>query len=169
MAAKKKKRGQSILEFVILVPLFLSALLFLLGVHSALQISINNQKFARSRLIFLFFNNRWGLESSFSRNTKKNTFFTRYWVGVDKEIVRSSDGAPTAPTQQIGRKIAGAADNDAAGEVDYSGTRQNIRIRTTVFTCLPPHGVNFTQPFSDGGMGESTFKQGGFIFCGNDK
>lgn len=90
MAARSKiqsrRKGQSMLEFAILLPILVLLFQILIETESAVSSAIVNQKYARSTLNYLMFNHRQYMEFKFSRNRENGNYHRRYWVGVDDKI-----------------------------------------------------------------------------------
>src|SRR5688500_8394742 len=52
----KEETGQSILEFLMMLPMLIGFCIMLMRVNMAIQISIVNQQYARAQTLFLTFN-----------------------------------------------------------------------------------------------------------------
>ncbi len=165
-AAKRRQRGQSLVEFAFMVPLILGMLVFLRQVNMAINSSIVNQRYARATLHFLTFNHRWYPEQKFVQRNSHGTFMRRWWVGVEEQKAPDDEdsSAPIAPTITIGRlpgsDTAGVPAPDDVGH-------GKVRIRTTSFICLAPFGNKLEKPYSQGGMPNDGFLDGGnsFRYC----
>lgn len=160
MKKKKSNSGQSILEFAFLIPIFATILFLIIEVETAISMSIVNQKYSRNHMHFLFFNHRQYPQHDFVQKQKGDSM-RRWWIGVDDNSTynKLNNIVPKAPTQKIG-KIKPSQD-EQAGDVDE---RQNVRIRTMVFTCVPPYGDKLGF-FSEQNLSETTFSAGGYRFC----
>lgn len=147
-------------EFAFLMPILVGMLLLLIQVEIAISTAIVNQKYARQHLHFLLFNNRFYPEPAFLA-LNSGRFMQRWWVGVDDNInFNRPEPVPHAPTRKIGRGKLPEDDNQ-----DNPSRRQNVRVRESAFICTAPFGVNISQPFSEGNLGEETFAAGNFHYC----
>ncbi len=148
MAARKTLRnesGQSVLEFVLMLPLLVGMAILMLRVNMAIQVSIANQKYSRAQTLFLAFNSayfpqidRWGLEQgAFPLNQLR--------LGVSEDKAPTDEDAterfiPSAVTQIVARTKAKAGpDGNAQEEPDKRGL---VRIRTTVTLCSQSHLIS---------------------------
>jgi len=148
------------------VPIIVSMIIVLMQVESAISTSIVNQRYARSTLHFLMLSSRYYLELGFLKNLNTGLYMRRFWVGVDDNIdYQNKNVHPKAPIRAIGRM---PGDDTAQTEFSYNGggitTRQNVRIRSTAFVCLPPFSLSGDQLMTEGNMSEETFT-GGYQFC----
>lgn len=160
MIKRRKNAGQSILEFAFLIPIFAAILFLVVEVETAISMSIVSQKYARNHMHFLFFNHRQYPQHDFIRRSNGD-LMKRWWIGVDDNSTynKINNIIPKAPTQKVG-KIKPSQD-EQPGDVDE---RQNVRIRTMVFTCLPPYGDK-SGFFSEQNLGENIFLTGGYRYC----
>lgn len=131
------RRGQSLVEFVFMVPVLIGMFFLLLRVDQAIQVSIVNQKYSRQRLFELVGNSPQ--YPDLARVTAlKDRGDNRLVVGVSEESTLNlgSDFQPSAPTMMITRSRKAAL-----GGSNENGTepvrRANIRIRNTVEICTP--------------------------------
>jgi hypothetical protein len=176
MVAKKKnrKRGQSMLEFALLVPIIVLMLQILIETESAVSTAIVNQKYSRNTMQFLMFNHRNYLERHFVAKKSDASYLTRYWIGVSNDVMTNeSAGAavkPKAPLRPIGlvKKLPSDADSEQPQtEYDDIEERKYLRIRTSIFTCVPPLSVNNNGLLAEGNMREDTFT-GKYRYCDID-
>ncbi|MBC7691387.1 MAG: hypothetical protein H7222_06420 [Methylotenera sp.] len=142
MVVKWDESGQSLLEFLIMLPMMLGLVLILVRVNSAVQVSIVNQQYARSTAHWLAFNS-----STYpSRKTIEADFLpfnaSQLVVGVsENRLGIDDDGAPqpVASTQQVtrGRKPA----NDDSDRENLK-ERALVRVRTTVALCTQVNSID---------------------------
>jgi hypothetical protein len=136
--------GQSIFEFMIMLPILVALFMILARMNSAIQVSIVNQKYARSQALFLAFNSPFypRLEQKMVLASSKNN---QMIMGVSENAapVDGSDYVPRAATQPITRN-KGARASDAPKEEPR--LRANVRIRNTVTLCTPLVVLNTGQP-----------------------
>lgn len=168
--SERRRRGQSLVEFAFLMPMFIGMMVFLRDVNIAMNMGIVNKKYSRATLHFLTFNHRWYPEQNFIQQYSRNRFMHRWWVGVEDEredMDKNNDKiSPKAPTIAVGRysKGHGSAPEDDTPGIDIQ-RRHKVRIRTMSFICLPPFGDKLGMQFSEGSMGEDTFHAPGFAYC----
>jgi hypothetical protein len=163
---RKRRLGQSLVEFAFLMPLLLGMIFILRDVEMAINAAIVNNRYSRATLHFLLFNHRWYPEASFT-TLSKGVFMRRWWLGVeDDKTETSSTKAPKAPVIKVGVK-PGRDDEATGAELaqDSITSRQKVRIRATSFICLPPRGIKSDSPFQRGAMDDSSFRAPGFPFC----
>ncbi len=163
---RKRRSGQSMLEFAVLLPIFVLLLQVLVQVEMAISTAIVNQKYARGTLHFLMFNHRNYMEMKFL--TKNDgTLMRRFWVGVDDKINygAATTVKPEAPTRFIGQPRQKLPE-DGLAQVEYDeiNRRQKVRIRVTAFTCIPPLAANGQNLLTEDNMREDTFS-GNYRYC----
>lgn len=133
MERQSGEEGQSLVEFIMLMPIVLTFLWYLIHVSLAINKSIVGQKHARSQLFLKMWNHRSG---PISRD-----FFTsdrsHFYVGVSQELTGQNE-RPKAPIERLGlgavpKKLTDA--NDDPGEPPPNSLRQDIRVRTVFGIC----------------------------------
>lgn len=131
---KEDQEGQSVLEFLLFLPVFLTLLLLLYRIQLAIQVSIVNQQYARSQALFLTFNHpyypelvRQGLMRQYPLN--------QMVLGVSDNLASGESYSPQATLQSIIRpgKPLGS---DAPKEEPL--LRGKVRVRGTVTLCTSP-------------------------------
>jgi len=139
----KNERGQSLMEFVFMLPLMIGLVMLVIRVNSAIQVSIVNQKYSRAQVLAIAYNSpiypslRWRTGDGDIFVSKGNN---RMVVGVSDQIV-TGDGTipPKATTQRIVDADADVGNNDPQKEHE---TRGNIRVRNTVSLCTMSFSVS---------------------------
>lgn len=143
---RKSERGQSLVEFLMLMPIILTFLWYLVHVSLAINKSIVGQKHTRSQLFLKMWNHRSGPVLKDYDTSDRSHFF----VGVSDEVTVQNTKAK-APVETLGigakpKKMPEA--NDEAGEPAPNSLRQNIRVRTVFGICTHrkqnPSGVGLT-------------------------
>jgi hypothetical protein len=129
----RNEEGQSIVEFLLMLPLMFGIAMTLLWVNSAIQIGIVDQQYARAQVLFLAFNSPFYPE--YTKQVQMVEQGTNQMVmGVSDNAI--PDGAtivPKATTQQITRNsIAKTASNENRAEPK---DRSIVRVRNTVTLC----------------------------------
>lgn len=143
---KRDEKGQSLVEFLMLMPIILTMLWYLVHVALAINKSIVGQKHARSQLFLKLWNHRSG--------PVKRDYFTsdrsHFYVGVSDDVTVQNN-RPKAPIESLGigakpKKLPEA--NDEPGEVEPNTLRQNVRVRTVMGICthrkVNPSGSGLT-------------------------
>lgn len=160
-----KKRGQSMLEFALLLPLIILIFKIMIETQTAISTAIVNQKYARGSMHYLFFNHRTP-ELFFAMGQDK--VLRRYWVGISDNIIfgQQENIRPIAPERPIGGLGKGPIiEEPAQTEYEDITERQRVRVRVTSFTCFPPIAVNGTQLLSESNIVEDTFIGSSYQYC----
>lgn len=131
----KNEEGQSVLEFLFMLPLMLGLIALMTRVNTAIQASIVDQQYARAQTTFLTFNSPVYpvLRLQASELNQKN--YNQMMIGVSNNIISGDQAEPEAMTTMIARSpaVANRANNDA--QVDGPSSRALVRIRNTVTLC----------------------------------
>ena len=135
------EEGQSVLEFLLMLPVMMGLVILMIRVNSAIQVSIVDQQYARAQVLFLTFGSPIfpQIKQRVSNLDAKN--YNQIVMGVSDNLTASSGGAyvPEASTQNVARnrKVAAMADDTPQTEPnpDQGGLRANVRIRNTVSLC----------------------------------
>ena len=132
--------GQSMLEFVLLLPLFIGIFFLMLRLNSATQISIVNQKYARTTTLRLTYNHPWFVKFSPVGTTSNGVNAARYHretIGISDEFT-DGNRRPIATSFLITRTPASArGETKDANAQSEPAERAFVRIRNTVTLCLP--------------------------------
>lgn len=165
------ERGQSVLEFVFMLPILIGLIVVMVRSNTAIQISIVNQKYARAQALWLAFNSPYFPRLSFRKAGGENDQFIRHGynrmvIGMAEQPVGDTGGKAIASTQVVvrGGNTQGASGPSQTEPID----RSEIRIRTTVALCTQTNVVVTAQgirPAEGDNIGEKSV----FDFCrGND-
>jgi hypothetical protein len=130
--------GQSLLEFLLLLPFLLGLTILMIRANQAIQISIVNQQYARAQTHFITFNspyypdNRVGRRDEMIRNGVHAITLGVGEKSIGGDDEESSD-IPEAPMQMVARSEQKAGPKPAAQEEsERSGW---VRIRNTITLC----------------------------------
>lgn len=133
-----RESGQSILEFLLMLPMMVGLVLILLRVNQAIQVSIVNQQYSRMHALWLNFNSPVYPQLALKEPHLTTQLDNQMVIGVSDNIA-PTDGTrfqPVASTSYVARK-RGISDQD-----DQSVTkRANVRIRDTVTICTQSNVV----------------------------
>jgi hypothetical protein len=132
------ERGQSLLEFLFLMPLMFGLTALMFKISLAINMSIVNQQYARAQALYLAFNSpeypervRPGSKTGFDLGQEH-----RMTLGVSENVAPPAgeryDPQPMVAT--IARAAKGLGRGPAKAEPDK---RTDIRIRDTVALCAP--------------------------------
>ncbi len=131
------ERGQSILEFVFLLPIMIGIVVIMIKVNSAIQMSIVNQQYARAQALFLTYNSATYPELRFraDEGTMEDKGYSQMIIGVSDNLATGgSDYSPRASTQNVLRTADQPVGNDDP-RFEASRLRGVVRIRNTVTLC----------------------------------
>ena len=152
--AINNKKGQSLLEVLILIPFLFMFVGLLYKVTMATQMAIVNTQYARSQIYVLTANSPEypRLEFRWSQKMFASSKQDRMILGVaDPLALSSSDGQegnlkPMPQTQKIGRNNPTVAGSSDRGEVSR---RTEVRVRNTVGICTQLNAVAKGKPMDD--------------------
>jgi hypothetical protein len=131
---KKSIAGQSIVEFVLSLPILIGLVIILIKINIAIQISIVNQQYARAQILFLTFNSNFYPEVSRQIDLMDHGV-NRFTVGVSDNIqLDTGSVTPKATEQTITRTRQPGGTNNSKED---SPLRAKVRIRNTVTLCTP--------------------------------
>jgi hypothetical protein len=140
--------GQSVLEFLFMLPVMVSLLVLMTRVNSAIQVSIVDQQYARAQAHFLTFSSPVYPEVRLRYAQLVGKNYNQMLMGVGDNIVPGDGSAytPIATTQNIARnrKIAALGNNDPQKEPnpDSGEGRALVRVRGTVSLCTQINVIN---------------------------
>jgi hypothetical protein len=123
---RNRESGQSILEFLLMLPMLVGLFLILLRVNQAIQVSIVDQQYARAHALWLAFNNPVFPQQKLRLGAITAQQDNQMVIGV-------SDN--TAPTD--GSRKKGVHDSDDK----ESSKRASVRVRDTVTICTQANVV----------------------------
>jgi Flp pilus assembly protein TadG len=134
----REESGQSIIEFVLMMPLLLGMVILLVKINSVIQASIVDQQYARAEALFLAFNSPF-----YPENSKKETLIedqmNQMLVGVSGNLASGENGdySPQATVLSVARSdtnpLARSASDESGQEPKSS--RAKVRIRNSVTLC----------------------------------
>lgn len=130
----QEEEGQSLIEFIMLIPIVLAFVWYLVHVSVAINKSIVGQKHARSQLLHKMWNHRSGpVDKDFASSDR-----SMFYVGVSGEIAAGDSVKAVAPVEMLGlgpnpKKMADA--NDDPGEPPPNVYRQKVRVRSAFGIC----------------------------------
>ncbi|GEM_PF-2023993 len=162
---KRGARGQSVVEFALLLPVLVGLFYILIQANSAITTAIVHQKYVRMRLHFMALNHRYYPQLDTLSGRASDNVFQRWWIGIGDPVTYGLIDPPTrAPEISIGR-VSVAEDQMPKEEYPSIQRRQKVRVRVAAFTCLAPTAAKFGQNYSEGYLGEETFAGGNYRYC----
>lgn len=144
--------GQSVLEFLLVLPLLMALVMLIIRANTAIQMSIVDQKYARAQTLFLAGNAAdYPLRSGVVKDLADHGM-NQLVVGVSEDKPRDPNGGEgaenAASTYYIGRRPGGMGESGDPG--DEVTKRVTIRVRNTVTLCLPIIYINGKPSFEYG-------------------
>ncbi len=137
------ENGQSVIEFLIMLPVMIAMVIILVRVNTAVQISIVNQKYARSHTLALAFNSpiyparrRSDGSPGLAMGQMVEKGYNRMVIGVSENAMSEDDGgrySPKAVTQMVARSQTTSL--GAGPDKEEPDRRSEVRVRTTVSLC----------------------------------
>lgn len=131
--------GQSIIEFMFLLPMLVGLAVLLVRVNTAIQISIVNQQYARQHVLFLTYSSPVYPRIRIREDSFIERGFNQMLIGVSENLAPEGSYVPKASTKNIARKPK-LGSNDVKSEPSERG---EVRVRTTVSLCTQPNVINF--------------------------
>ncbi len=139
----EKQGGQSVVEFLLLLPMLLAIPFLLIKVNSAVQTSIVNQQYSRSQTLFLAYNSPIYPELRFRVGSGKleSSGMSQITLGVSDNLATGQDDyTPRATEQNVQRtKSEDVGNND--NRFEGARLRGNVRVRGTVSLCTQTNSV----------------------------
>lgn len=136
---RRGESGQSIVEFLLMLPMLVGLVLILVRVNTAIQISIVNQQYARSHALWLNFNSPVYPQLALREPHLTAQQDNQMVIGVSDNVA-PEDGSnfqPVASTSYVARKKGQADSTDPE-----SSKRANVRIRDTVTICTQSNVIS---------------------------
>ncbi len=144
----RSEEGQSIIEFLLLLPLMIGITIMMLRTNMAIQVSIGNQKYSRMQAHHLTFNSPYFPQTSASSQNQRAPGMHRLVVGVGEDAISNGKGRPKAVEVFVARSrsIASGSSDQSGAEPD---SRANVRVRTTVALCSFSNRLGSGKPATD--------------------
>jgi hypothetical protein len=157
--------GQSVLEFLFMLPIMVGITMMMVRVNSAIQISIVNQKYARAQALFLTYHSpifpalRFQLSSQVLQSNQ-------VIMGVADNIPDSDslDGYIPKPSKQILVRPNSSVPFVENPNEQESRLRAEVRVKTTVALCSQNNVVSINGEFK-AAITENMVENVGFSFC----
>ena len=171
MGAKRliqKEDGQSIVEFLVSLPLLVGLAVVLIRVNSAIQMSIVNQQYARAQALNLAYNSPFYPDKS-KRVILARSKMNQLILGVSENLLGGGSFIPKASTQRVTR-LPTLRGPEAPQEEPKQ--RANVRIRDTVTLCTQsfvykPGGGQPVALMNGESYGPFPSSSSEFFYCGS--
>jgi hypothetical protein len=132
--------GQSVLEFLFMLPAVIGLVVVMTRINQAIQVSIVDQQYARAQVTFLTFNHPYYPEILMRYQQLVSKNYNQMMIGVADNIT-PADGSPYNPSATVqnitrsNRNPASQGSNDPQVE---PAQRAMVRVRNTVSLCAAP-------------------------------
>ncbi len=159
----RNQKGQSLIEFLIALPMMIGISLLLVRVNTAIQASIVQQKYARGAIHFFTWNSPYFPEKSFSGrmgyggNKQGPTGTNDFVIGVSGRTMTGSDSSPSS------LEVAITKDGPAHPAQGIPESSRSVFLRNSLNLCTKSHmlGDGTLPRFGNVGLNE----QSTFAFC----
>ena len=141
-ASRGGSRGQSVLEFLFMLPLIIGFTVIVVRVNTAIQVSIVDQQYARQQTLHLAFNSAYYPRMDLRVGLLDQRGYNQMILGVSDNTPpsRAESFHPKATTQLVTRPLSGLKGSNERGE-DHQ-ERGIVRVRDTVTLCTQTNVVN---------------------------
>ena len=165
----QSQEGQSIVEFLVTLPLMIGLVVVMIRVNSAIQISIVNQQYARTQTLRLAYNSPFYPEKD-KRSALIGSKMNQLIVGVSENQPTSGSFIPEASVQRVTR-LPTAQGPDAPQEEPKQ--RAKVRIRDTVTLCtqsvvVKPGGGGVTPLMNGESYAANPSGSADYFYCGSE-
>lgn len=129
-------KGQSVIEFLLLLPLLVGLVSLLIKVNTAIQVSIVNQQYARAHIHWLAFNSAFFPQIAHRKVNFIPKGYNRMVIGVSDNKAASAETEtyePEATTQLVVR--SGKAPKKDGSSKEELNERARVRVRNTISLC----------------------------------
>jgi hypothetical protein len=139
------ERGQSVLEFIFMLPILIGLVVVMVRTNTVIQMSIVNQKYARAQALWLTFNSPHYPRTDLRKSDFIPPGFNRMVIGMAELPVDETGGKAIASVQAVTRDGRSTASDGPAQAEPLD--RASVRVRTTVALCtqsnviVTPSGV----------------------------
>lgn len=134
--------GQSVLEFLVALPLLIGMTLLLIRINTAIQISIVDQQYARAQTLALALNSPFYPANNHKMGDLVGKKANQLLVGISDNPAGNGDYVPKATVQMITRNKNKVGINTDQEEPSSRGL---VRIRNTVTLCAPTYFIGAGQ------------------------
>lgn len=127
--------GQSVVEFLLVLPLLVGLVLLLIKINTAIQVSIVNQQYARAQIHWLTFNSAFSPQIGLRNANFQAKGYNRMVIGVSSNKA-PGEGEPYIPeaTTQVVVRNGQASGRDGSSQ-EEPVSRSRVRVRNTISLC----------------------------------
>ena len=161
---RASESGQSLLEFVLLLPILLGFSVIMIRTNTAIQRGIVDQQYARQQALYLtvhspIYPNRRLIRGSFTQRGRESNQMV---IGLSENpAVTTSTYTARASTTYIARK-RGLGSEEPKSEPEE---RANVRIRSTVTLCTQPNVLKNGDVIKPDNQPYTLKESSEFVFC----
>jgi len=130
----KKNSGQSLVEFLIMLPIVVSLATLMVRVNTVIQVSIVNQKYARAQALFLAYNSPYYPELRL-RKRMKELNSNELILGVSNKNAPLADSGQEYEPDPIIVSIVSRGKPVGDDQSPEPAQRGRVRVRSTVTLC----------------------------------
>jgi hypothetical protein len=136
----REESGQSVLEFLFMIPLLIGLTIILYRSNLTVQMAIVNQQYARQHALWLTFNSPWYPERKWVKSEFVAKQTNRLITGVSENVAVVDGGGyePEASKYRVTRSKKAAASGSSESKMEPD-RRAEVRVRNTVALCTPSH------------------------------
>ena len=140
----ERESGQSLLEFLLMLPMMVGVTLLLVKVNSAIQVGIVNQQYARAQTLWLAFNSPVFPRAGLRQGQLDAKGYNQMLIGVSENAPPEGQEGfpPKATVMNVGRKRNAGGSDAAQEEPTVAQGRSKVRVRTTVALCTQPNVID---------------------------
>jgi hypothetical protein len=141
VSSTQGEEGQSVLEFLLMLPVMMGLVVLMTRANSAIQVSLVDQQYARAQALFLAFNSPVFPQLAIRIPNLDGKQYNQVVMGVSDNVTNGTGETyvPKATVQNVARnaKVAALGNNDPQTEPnpDQGGLRALVRVRNTVSLC----------------------------------
>ncbi len=153
----KNEDGQSVLEFMFMLPVMIAFVLILVRVNTAIQMSIVNQQYVRAQAHWLTFNSSVYPTIDLRQKNFDNLDSSRMIIGMSEKSITDENNEPIASTQLVAQSKTKAGGEGPSQEEPRE--RGMVRVRTTVSLCTQSNHATVNgvkRPITPNSLSENT-------------
>lgn len=137
---KDSESGQSILEFMISLPIMVGLIVILTKANTLIQMAIVNQQYGRAQALFLAYNNATYPRQA-HRDSMRGTGYNQMIVGVADNPAPDPNGGGEYPPEASKLNITRKKPSGTDPAQEEPTQRALVRVRNTVSLCTQLNAV----------------------------
>lgn len=136
-ACRDEESGQSVIEFLIVLPVMVGLVMLLVRVNTVIQASIVNQQYVRAQTLFLAFNSAHYPELRLRKTQLDDLGYNQMILGMSEKAIAEgtntqADASVFSIVSTNGKRNANPGSDEAQTEPEQRG---KVRVRTTATLC----------------------------------